>query len=62
MKCFDYGISHGCDAGCPVLLDGCCDVAEEVLAQYEEEFAPEELEELRDLYGLLPEKEYESLW
>jgi hypothetical protein len=63
ISCDDYGVSHGCDAVCPVLLNGRCNVAEEVLTHYEEEFTSEEFEELKDLYGLLSQKtEYENLW
>jgi hypothetical protein len=42
---------------CPVLLNGRCNVAEEVLANYEEELTSEEFEELKDLYGLLSQKQ-----
>jgi hypothetical protein len=60
-SCHDYGISHGCDAECPALLGGDCAVPEEVLAEYEEEFTPEEFEELKELYNLT-NKKYESIW
>ena len=59
--CFDYGISYGCDSGCPHLLAGTCEVPEEVLGALEYDFTPEEMAELKDLYGLT-EKDYESIW
>lgn len=60
-KCFDYGMNNGCDSSCPHLLDGDCDVPEEVLDDLGFEFTHDELEELKELYGLVGE-DYESIW
>lgn len=60
-SCHDYGIVHGCNEDCPVLLDGSCPVPEEVLENLTDRFNIDEFKELKELYNIINER-YKSIW
>lgn len=60
MSCHDYGISRGCDLGCPYLWDGECEIIEEFL-EITTMSTDEELE-LREIYELDDKLKFKSIW
>ena len=56
--CYTVGISGDCGFSCPDFQNGICEVGEEMLLKLpsdhiDEEYSLEEIEEFKDLYGML---------
>jgi hypothetical protein len=47
-RCHNYGITYGCNTGCPALIDGDCENINEVLSNTK--MTEEERMELKEIY------------